>query len=78
MKKKRVMACLLSGAMAVGMLSGCGGGSGSGGSSDGGSSSASTELNFWFPTYAASDGEMTDEEFWRRRWPPLRRSITVQ
>ena len=71
MKKKRVMAFLLTGAMAVGMLSGCGGGSGSGDSSDGGSSSASTELNFWFPTYASSDGELTDEEFWEETLAPF-------
>lgn len=68
MKKKRVLACLLSGAMAVGMLSGCGGGKGN---SEGGSSSASTELNFWFPTYASSDGEMTDEEFWAEVLAPF-------
>lgn len=71
MKKKRLMACLLAGTMAAGMLSGCGGGSSDGGSSDGGSSSASTELNFWFPTYASSDGEYTDEEFWEETLAPF-------
>ena len=33
--------------------------------------SASTELNFWFPTYASSDGEYTDEEFWEETLAPF-------
>ena len=25
---------------------------------------AADSINFWFPTFAAADGEVTDEEFW--------------
>ncbi len=57
MKKRQLTICAVSGMMAAGMLTGC---SGSSSSSD----SASAELNFWFPTYASSDGDLTDEEFW--------------
>lgn len=70
MNKKRVMALLLSGAMAVGMLAGCGSSESS--SETGKSETAKSEtssgkkekLTFWFPTFAASEGEVTDQEFW--------------
>ncbi len=58
MKKRKVVACLLSAAMMAGVLSGCGG------SGSGNSDSGKEKITFWFPTFAASDGEVTDEEFW--------------
>lgn len=40
-------------------------------SSDSSDSSASTTLTFWFPTFASSDGEVTDEEFWDEALQPF-------
>ena len=51
--------CLLAATMLMGMLSGCG--------KSGSSASGKEKLTFWFPTFAAADGEVTDEEFWNEK-----------
>jgi len=63
MKRKIISALLVTGLLA-GLLSGCGGSSDSG-SSDGGGSGET--LNFWFPTFASADGEVTDKDFWEEK-----------
>lgn len=62
MKKKKVLALGLAVVMTAGMLSACG--SSSNGSSSSTASSGKQEITFWFPTFAAADGEVTDQEFW--------------
>lgn len=59
--KKRVIALFAAMTMAVGMLGGCGG-------SDQGESTAKgkEKITFWFPTFAATDGDITDDEFWNK------------
>lgn len=59
MMKKKVTMCLLAATMLMGMLSGCG--------KSGSSASGKEKLTFWFPTFAAADGEVTDEEFWNEK-----------
>ncbi|MDO4632655.1 MAG: sugar ABC transporter substrate-binding protein [Eubacteriales bacterium] len=49
MNKKRI--CIAASALALGLMSGV-------------SASAAETINFWFPTFASADGEVTDEEFW--------------
>ncbi|MCI6042893.1 sugar ABC transporter substrate-binding protein [bacterium] len=76
MAKKRYLALALAATMTVGLFAGCGssdsGSSGGSGetakeSSESGDSGEKSKLTFWFPTFAASDGEVTDEEFWNEK-----------
>lgn len=79
MRKKALLALALAATMTVGMFSGCGSsdakGSGDSGetseSGDSGDSAAASQLTFWFPTFASSDGEVTDEEFWNEVLQPF-------
>lgn len=55
MKKKSVLAAVVAAAvMAV----------------TSGAAMASESLNFWFPTFASADGEVTDAEFWAEQIAP--------
>lgn len=56
MKRKKVLSCMMAAILAAGMLAGCGGKKES--------DSGKDKLTFWFPAYAATDAETTDEEFW--------------
>lgn len=56
--KKRAIALCAAMAMTVGMLSGCGG--------SGKESAGKEKITFWFPTFAATDAEITDDEFWNQ------------
>ena len=76
MAKKRYLALALAATMTVGLFAGCGssdsGSSESSGetakeSSESGDSGETSKLTFWFPTFASSDGEVTDEEFWNEK-----------
>lgn len=59
MKQKKVIALLAVAAMTVGLFSGCGSGSGEEKKSGG-----KEKITLWMPTFAATDAEVTDEEFW--------------
>ncbi len=59
MQKKKDKMCLLAANMLTGTLRGCG--------KSGSSASGKEKLTFWFPTFAAADGEVTDEEFWNEK-----------
>lgn len=70
--KRKIIAALLVTGMLAGLLAGCGsknsgGSGGSGGSGDSGGSGKAEKLNFWMPTFASADGEVTDEEFWTEK-----------
>lgn len=58
--KKRMIALLSVMAMTTGMLSGCGGGSAK-------DSAAAEKITLWMPTFAATDGEITDSDFWNEK-----------
>ena len=55
MKRKKVVASILAASMLAVMLGGCGSKS-----SEGGKSSGKEKLTLWMPTFAASDGKITD------------------
>ena len=59
--KKRIFAALLVATMAVGMVSGCGS------SKSDSKSDEKTTLNLWMPSFASTDGEVTDKEFWNEK-----------
>ena len=54
--KKRTAALMIAAAAAIGMTTSA--------------FAASQSLNFWFPTFASADGEVTDEEFWNEALAP--------
>lgn len=60
MKRSKLMSVMLATAMMAGVLSGTQM-----------VSAAENEINFWFPTFAASDGEYTDEAFWTEVLAPF-------
>ena len=53
--KRNAMLLALTAAVTVGMAA---------------SAFASETLNFWFPTFASADGEVSDEEFWTEALAP--------
>ena len=53
--KRNAMLLALTAALTVGMAA---------------SAFASETLNFWFPTFASADGEVSDEEFWTEALAP--------
>ncbi len=59
--KKRIFAALLAATMAVGMVSGCGS------SKSDSKSDEKTTLNLWMLSFASTDGEVTDKEFWNEK-----------
>ena len=61
---KKLGAVCMTAAMCVGLLAGCGGSSDS---SDGGKKTVS----IWFPAYAGTDAEVSDQEFWEEQLAPL-------
>ena len=80
MAKKRYLALVMAATMTVGLFSGCASSDSKStsdgttetkedaGSADAGSASGeAAKLTFWFPTFASSDGEVTDEEFWNEK-----------
>lgn len=52
--KRKMLALLIVSCMIVGLLTGC----------SSSKSSKSSELNVWLPSFAGTDSEVTDEEFW--------------
>lgn len=62
MKRKKVVASILAASMLAVMLGGCGSKS-----SEGGKSSGKEKLTLWMPTFAASDGKITDMDFWNEK-----------
>ena len=60
MRKKKLWALTLTAAMATGMLAAVPV-----------SAEETSELTFWFPTFASADGEVTDEEFWNEVLEPF-------
>ncbi|HBA62873.1 MAG TPA: sugar ABC transporter substrate-binding protein [Lachnospiraceae bacterium] len=64
MKKKRIIALLAVAAMTVGMLAGCGSKDSDSKSSGGSDSGKKEKLTLWMPTFASTDGEITDQDFW--------------
>lgn len=52
--KRKLLVLITVCSMIVGLLAGC----------SGSKSSSSNELNVWLPTFAGTDSEFTDEEFW--------------
>ena len=61
---KKLGAVCVATAMCAGLLAGCG-------SSESSSDSGKKTISIWFPAYAGTDAEVSDQEFWEEQLEPL-------
>ena len=61
---KKLGAICVATAMCAGLLAGCG-------SSESSSDSGKKTISIWFPAYAGTDAEVSDQEFWEEQLEPL-------